>query len=149
MEFQKITNFLDVTSDNKDLPKFVTKKWIEVYDQSEGNYNVNKEIRIKTSMLRSDLCDFSDAYIIVKGNITVNKKTFTADDIEESNNTLANANATNTANNNAFGEKKLVFKNNALFINCISKISGIKIDSAEDLDVIMPMYNLLEYSRNY
>ena len=149
MEFQKITNFIDVTSDNEDLPKLVTKKWIEVYDQSEGNYNVHEEIRIKTSMLRSDLYDFSDAYIIVKGNITVNKKTFTADDIEESNNTLANANATNTANNNAFGEKKLVFKNNALFINCISKISGIKIDSAEDLDVIMPMYNLLEYSRNY
>ena len=46
MEFQKITNFLDISSDNKDLPKFVTKKWIEVYDQSEGNYNVNKEIRI-------------------------------------------------------------------------------------------------------
>ena len=58
MEFQKITNFLDITSDNKDLPKFVTKKWIEVYDQSGGNYNVNKEIRIKTSMLRSDLCDY-------------------------------------------------------------------------------------------
>ena len=57
MEFQKITNFLDINFDNKDLPKFVTKKWIEVYDQSEGNYNVNKEIRIKTSMLRSDLCD--------------------------------------------------------------------------------------------
>ena len=149
MEFQKITNFIDVTSDNEDLPKLVTKKWIEVYDQSEGNYNVHEEIRIKTSMLRSDLYDFSDAYIIVKGNITVNKKTFTADDIEESNNTLANTNATNTANNNAFGEKKLVFKNNALFINCISKICGIKIDSAEDLDVIMPMYNLLEYSRNY
>ena len=71
MEFQRITNFLDITSDNKDLPKFVTKKWIEVYDQSEGNYNVNKEIRIKTSMLRSDLCDFSDAYIVVKGTITV------------------------------------------------------------------------------
>ena len=51
MEFQKITNFLDITSDNKDLPRFVTKKWIEVYDQSEGNY-VNKEIRIKRSMLR-------------------------------------------------------------------------------------------------
>ena len=109
MEFQKITNFLDVTSDNEDLPKFVTKNWIEVYDQSEGNYNVNKEIRIKTSMLRSDLCDFSDAYIIVKGNITVNKKTFTTDDIEEPNNTVANANATNTANNNAFGEKKIGF----------------------------------------
>ena len=71
MEFQKITNFLDITSDNKDLPKFVTKKWIEVYDQSEKNYNPNKEIRIKTSMLRSDLSDFSDAYIVVKENITI------------------------------------------------------------------------------
>ena len=58
--------------------KFVAKKWIEVYDQSEENYNVNKEIRIKTSMLRSNLCDFSDAYFVVKGNIIVNKKTFTA-----------------------------------------------------------------------
>ena len=56
MEFQKIRNFLD-----KDLPKFVTKKWIEVYDQSEKNYNPNNEIRIKTSILRSDLCDFNDA----------------------------------------------------------------------------------------
>ena len=149
MEFQKITNFLDITSDNKDLPKFVTKKWIEVYDQSEKNYNPNKEIRIKTSMLRSDLCDFSDAYIVVKGNITVTKKTFTADDIDAPNNTAANATATNTANNNAFGEKKLVFKNNAPFINCISKINGIKINNAEDLDVVMPMYNLLEYSKNY
>ena len=71
MEFQKITNFLDITSDNKDLPRFVTKKWIEVYDQSEKNYNPNKEIRIKTSMLRSDLCDFSDAYIVVEGDITL------------------------------------------------------------------------------
>ena len=60
MEFQKFVNILDTTSDDKDLPWFVTKKRIEVYDQSEGNYNVNKEIRIKTSMLRSDLCDFDD-----------------------------------------------------------------------------------------
>ena len=64
MEFQKNVNFLDATSDEKDLPTFVTKKWIEVYDQSDGNDNVNKEIRIKTSMLRSDLCDYSDAYIV-------------------------------------------------------------------------------------
>ena len=54
MESQKIVNFLDTTSDNKDLTKFLTKEWIEVYDQWEGNYNVDKEIRIKTSMLRSD-----------------------------------------------------------------------------------------------
>ena len=71
MEFQKIVNFIDITSGNKNLSKFVTKKWIEVYDQSPGNYNVNTEIRIKTSMLRSDLWDFSDAYIVIKGNITV------------------------------------------------------------------------------
>ena len=149
MESQKIVNFLDTTSDNKDLPKFVTKKWIEVYAQSEGNYNVNKEIRIKTSMLRSDLCDFSDAYIVAKGNIFVTKKTFTADDIDAPNNTADNATATNNANDKAFGDKKLVFKNNAPFINCISKINGVKIDNAEDLDVVMPMYNLLEYSKNY
>ena len=59
MEFQKIVIFLDTTSDNKDLPNFVTKKWIEGYGQSQENYDVNKEIRTKTSKLRSDLCDFS------------------------------------------------------------------------------------------
>ena len=149
MEFQKIVNFLDTTSDNKDLPKFFTKKWVEVYDQSQGNYDVNKEIRIKTSMLRSDLCDFSDTYIVVKGNITVIKKTFIANDFVNLNNTDAIATATNNANNNLFDGKKLIFKNNAPFINCISNINGIKIYNAEDLDVVMPMYNLLEYSKNY
>ena len=62
MGFQKSLNFLDTTSDDKDLPRFVTKKWIELYDESEKNYNPNKEIRIKTSMLR--WCDFSDAYVV-------------------------------------------------------------------------------------
>ena len=125
MEFQKVVDFLDTTSDDKNLPRFVTKKWIEVYDQSEGNYNVNKEIRIKTSMLRSDLCDFNDAYIVVKGTITV-------------------TNPDNAKRNNA-----VAFKINAAFINCISKINGLKIDNAEDLDVVMPMYYLPEYSENY
>ena len=86
---------------------------------------------------------FSDAYIVVKGNITVTKKTLTADDIDAPNNTADNAAATNNANNNAFGDKKLLFKNNAPFINCTSKINVVKIDNAEDLDVVMPMYNLL------
>ena len=149
IEFQKIPNFLDITSDNKDLPKFVTKKSIEVYDQSEGNYDVNKQIRIKTSMLQSDLCNFSDAYIVVKGEITAVKKIFTVNHFEAPNNTVNNENATNTVNNNDFGEKKLVFKNNAPFINCISNINGVKIDNTEDLDVVMPLYNLLEYSKNY
>ena len=125
MKFQKIINLLD-RNDDKDMPRFVTKKWIEVYDQSEKNYNTNKEIRIKTPMLRSNLCNFSDVYIFVKGDITL-----------KGNN---DANKRNTY---------LAFKNKAPFINCISKINGIKIDTAEDLDVVMPMYNLLEYSKNY
>ena len=74
MEFQKSVNFLDTTSDDNNLPRFVTKKWIEVYDESGKHYNPNKQIRIKTSMLRSDLRDFTDVYIVVKGDITVIKK---------------------------------------------------------------------------
>ena len=108
MEFQIIVNFLDATFDDKDLPRFVTKKWIEVYDQSERNYKPNKEIRIKTLMLRADLCVYSDAYIIVNRTITVSRQ------------------------NNAKRNKAVVLKNNAPFINCISKINGIKIDNGED-----------------
>ena len=104
MEFQKIVNFLDTTSDDKDLPRFVTKKLIEVYDQSAGNYNVNKKIRAKTSMLRSDLCDFNDANIVVKGDIT-----------------LEGDNDANKRNEN------LTFKNNAAIISCILKINCVKI----------------------
>ena len=95
-------------------------------------------------MLRSDLCDFNDAYIVVTRNIIVNKKIFTANNFKAPDNTAAN-----TANNNVFGKKKLVLKNNAPFINCISKMNGLKIDNAEDLDVVMPMYNLLECCKNY
>ena len=124
-EFQEIVNFLDTTSDDKDLPRSVTKKWIQVYNQSEGHYSVNKEITIKTSLLRSDLCDFNDAYIIVKGTITVSRP------------------------NSAKQKKALASINNAPLINYISKIIGVKIDNAEDLDVLMSMYNLLEYSKNY
>ena len=103
MEFQKIINFLDITSDDKDLPKFVTKKSIEVYDQSEKNYSVNKEIIIKTQMLRSDLCDFSDAYIVVKGEITV------------------------TNPDDAKRNKAVAFKNNTPFINYVSKLMVYKL----------------------
>ena len=122
MEYQKITNLLGTTSDN--VPRFITKKCIEVHDQSgnsEDRYNPSKQIRFKTSMLKPDLCDFSDAYIIVIGTIP---------------------------DNNAYDEK-LAFKNNAMFVSCISKINNTLIDNAEDLDIAMPMYNLLEYSKNY
>ena len=125
MEFQKVVILLDTTSDDKDLPWFVTKKWVEVYDQSGKNHNVSKEIRIKTAMLRSDLCDYSDAYIVVKGTITV------------------------TDPDNAKRNKRVAFKNNAPFINCILKINGVQFDNVEDLDVAMPMDNLLESSKNH
>ena len=72
MEYQKIINLLDTISDN--VPRFITKKWIEVHDQSgsaEDRQKPSKQIRFKTSMLRSDLCDFSDTYIVVKETITV------------------------------------------------------------------------------
>ena len=126
IEYQKITNLLGTTSDN--VPRFITKKWIEVHDQSgsaEDRYKPSKQIRFKTSMLRSDLCDFSDAYIVVKGTITV---------ID--------------SNNEAY-DKKLAFKSNASFVPCISKVNNTLIDSAEDLDIVMPMYNLIEYCKNY
>ena len=125
MESQELVNLLDETSDDKDLLSFATKKWIEVYAQSGINYDTNKEIRIKTPMLRANLCDFSDAYIVVKRDITV------------------------TEPNNARRYKSVVFKNNAPFINCISKINGVQIDNAVDLDIVMPMYSLLECSKNY
>ena len=74
MEYQKITNLLDTTSD--DVPRFITKKWLDVYDQSgsaEDRYKPSKQIRFKTSMLRSDLCDFTEAYLVVKGTLTLTK----------------------------------------------------------------------------
>ena len=120
MEFQKTVNFLDTAFDNKGLPQFLNKKWIEVYVQSENKYKPNKKIRIKTSLLKSNLCDFSDAYIIVKGITTVVRP------------------------NNEKRNKAVTFRNNAPFINCISEINGVKIDNAEDLDVLITMYNLLE-----
>ena len=95
-----------------------------------GAYSPNKQIRFKTTMLRSSLCDYSDAYILVKGNISVN------------NNVGAGAGANNI-------NKKVIFKNCAPFTNCISKINNTQIDNAEYIDIVMPMYNLIEYSDNY
>ena len=129
MEYQKITSLLGTTSDN--VPRFITKKWIEVHDQSgnaEDRYSPSKQIRFKTSMLRSDLCDYSDAYIVVKGDITLTKD--------------ANRNFVDVRN------RFLAFTNNSPFTNCISKINNVLIDNAEDLDVLMLMYNFLEYSKN-
>ena len=97
----------------------MTRKWIEVNDFSGDQYSVNKNIRSKTPMLRSVLCDYSDAYIVVKGTVTVE---------------------VNGLNNRA--SKKLAFKNNVLFRSCISKINNKFIDNVEDLDIVMSIYNL-------
>ena len=102
----------------------MTKKWIEVNDLSSGQYSASKNIRFKTSMLRSH--DYSDAYIVVKGRISVRG---------------------NNANDQE--NKKLNFKNTASFRSCVSKINNIFTDNSEDLDVVMPMYNLLKYNDNY
>ena len=70
MENKKITNLLDNAS--KQPTKFRTKNWVEINDESKGGYNVNSQIKLKTTMLKFSLCDYSDAYILVKGTITVN-----------------------------------------------------------------------------
>ena len=126
MEYQKITNLLDTTSDN--VPRFITKKWMEVHDQfgnAENTYKPSKRIRFKTSMLQSGFYDYSDVYIVVKETVTVTDP-----------------------NNNTY-DKKLAFEINAPFLSCISKLNKTLIDNAEDLDIAMPMYDLTDYSKNY
>ena len=128
MEYQKIANLIDNDASNQPS-KFKTRNWVEINDESRGAYNVNSQIKFKTTMLKSSLCDYSDAYILVKGTISVN-------------NTAAQGAAVN--NNN----KKVIFKNCAPFTNCISKINNTQIDNAKDIDIVIPMYNLIEYSDN-
>ena len=128
MEYQKIANLIDDTSNQPS--KFRTKNWVEINDESRGVYNAGSQIKFKTTMLKSSLCDYRDAYILVKGTISVN-------------NTAADGAAANNTN------KKVIFKNCAPFTNCISEINNTQIDNAKDIDIVMPMYNLIEYSDNY
>ena len=128
MEYQKIANLLDNVSNQPS--KFRTQNWVEINDESRGTYPVNRQIDFKTSMLRSSLCDFSDAYILVEGSISVN-------------NTAAEGAAANNTN------KKVIVKNCAPFTKCISRINNTDIDNYQGIDIIMLMYNLVEYSDNY
>ena len=126
MQNPNIANLLGNTYDK--ILKFITKKWIEGHDQSgnaDDKYKPKKQIRFKTSMLQSDQCNYSDIYIVAKETVT------------------------GTDPNDANYDKKLAFQNNVPFINCILKINNTLIDNAEDLDIVMPMYNLVEYSNNY
>ena len=122
IEYQKITDLLDAASDN--VARIITKKWIEVHDQSgsaEDRCKPSKQIRFKRSMLRSDLCDYSDAYIIVKGTIIIEGR-----------------------NNRDIKNRSLALKNSAPFISCISKTNKVFIDNAADLGIVMSMYSLIE-----
>ena len=133
MEHEKIDNLL-LSEDNESekLSKFITRKYVGVSSLS-NTYNANKSIRLKTSMLRSNLCDYSDAYILVKSTITV-----TAPGV--------NNNADNITDKR---NRPLILKSNAPFVSCITRINGELIEDADDLDIVMSMYNLLEYSKNY
>ena len=115
MEYDKINNLLDSESEN--LSKFVTRDYVKVNSLS-NTYNENKSIRFKTSMLRSDLCDYADAYILVNGTITV-------------------------AGNQPRDRKNrsLILKNNAPFVSCITRINNELIEDADDLDIVIPMCN--------
>ena len=129
MEFQKTINLLESTSDN--VSKFRKRNWVEVNDESRGNY-ANSDIRFKTTMLESNLCDYADSYILVKGTITI-----------------TGARANTDAKNADERDKGVTFKNCALFTKCIRRINNTDIDNAHDIEIVMPMYNLIEYSDNY
>ena len=102
---------------------------VEINDESKGRYD-NSNIRFKTTTIRSSLCDYSDAYIFVKGLITV-PNTAAADAV---------VNKTN---------KKVIFKNYTPFTDCITEINNTHIDDAQKTDIVMPIYNLIEYSDAY
>ena len=103
MEYQKMANLIDDTSNQPS--KFRTRNWVEINDESRGAYKVSSQIKFKTKMLKSSLCDYSGAYIIVKVTISVN-------------NTAAAGAAVNNVN------KKVIFKNCTPFTNCISEINN-------------------------
>ena len=122
MEYDKSNNLLGNESEN--VSRFVTRDYVRVNSLS-NTYNENKSIRFKTPMLRSDLCDYADAYILVNGTITV---------------------AGNQPGDRQ--NRPLILKNNAPF-SCITRIINELIEDADDLDIVMPMHNILEYSKNY
>ena len=130
MEYQKIANLLDYNKSNQPS-KFRTKNWVEIDDESRGTYNVNSQIKFKTTMLKSSLCDYSDEYILVKETITI-----------------AGAGDNAAARQADERDKSVVFKNCAPFTNCTSKLNNTQVDNAKDIDIVMPMYNLIEYSDN-
>ena len=130
MEYQKIANLIDDTSNQPS--KFRAKNWVEINDKSRGAYKVNSQIKFKTTMLKSSLCDYSDAYILVTGTITIN-----------------GAGTDAAARHADERDEGVAFKNCAPCTNCIREINNTQIGNAKDIDIVMPMYNLIEYTDNY
>ena len=130
MEYQKVINLLDNTSNQP--TKFRTKYLVEINDGARGKYRNNSQIKFKASILKSSLCDYRDAYVLVIGTITI-----------------TGAGDNDAAKRTDKRNKGLIFKNCEPFTNCISEINNNQIDNAKEIDVVMPMYNLIEYSDNY
>ena len=125
MKYKKIINLLYNASNQPS--KFRTKNSVKINDLSNETYNTGAQIKFKTTMLKSSFRDYSDTYMLIKGNITVN-------------NTLAaDADASNS-------NRKVIFKNCAPFTECISEINNTQADNAKYIDIVIPMYNLIEYS---
>ena len=138
MEYQKIVTLLESTSDNPS--KFRTRNWVEINNESRKNY-ANSDIRFKTTMLRSSLGDYADSYILVKETITITGNAGTPAGTTE-----AQLLAARQADER---DKGVTFKNCAPFTKRLRRINNTDIDNAHDIDIVMPMYNLIEYSDNY
>ena len=129
MEYQKIANNLDSASNQPS--KFRTRNWVEINDESRGTYTSN-DINFKTTMPRSNLCDYANAYILVKGTITITG--------------VGDKDAVKRLNER---NKGVIFKNCAPITKCIIRINNTVIDNAQVIDIVVPIYNLIEYSDNY
>ena len=129
MEYQKIANLLD--NETNQPSKFRTRNGVEINDELRGTYT-DSDIKFKTTMLRSNFCDYADAYLLVKGTIAI---TGAGDD--------------DAARRADERDKGITFKNCVPFTKYISRINNTDIDNAQDIDIVMPMYNLIEYSDNY
>ena len=129
MEYKNIANLLD--NETNQPSKFRTRNWVEINDESRGTY-ISSDIKFKTTMLRSNLYDYADAYILVKGMITIagTRDDDVAKRLDERN-------------------EGLIFKNCVPFTKCIIRINKTHIDNVQDVDIVMPMCNLIEYSDNY
>ena len=136
METQKIVNLLN-GSDNENS-KFATKKWYIIDNESKGNYSHHNPIKFLTKSVESSLCDYSDAYILVTGNITVTRTIAAAA-------AAAAAEGDDPQKNQVLNAAtQVVFKNCALFKNCRTDINDTFVDYADFINITIPMYNLIQ-----